>query len=71
MEGNGLRASKRIDHYCDVPMAIKKGFLPDCDHDCKSCMACITIASDGKREHVNYSRKTVVEVEEKKNEQAK
>jgi len=46
---------ERIDHYCDTPMAVKKGFFP-CNKDCKACTACILIFADGKREHVSRSR---------------
>lgn len=51
----------RLDHYCDAPMAAKKGFLPYCDGKCKSCPACIIISPDGKREHVNCGRKARTE----------
>lgn len=40
-----------IRYECDEPMARHKGYFP-CNHQCKSCLACILTLPDGTREHV-------------------
>ena len=41
---------------CDIAMARSKGFLP-CDHNCKTCHACIEILDTRDRRHFSPGRK--------------
>lgn len=43
-----------VNRECDKAMAEKKGFLP-CNKDCKRCLACIEVNSNGEREHVSLT----------------
>lgn len=42
-----------VKHYCDVPMAEKKHYLP-CEHDCMNCHACIAQLSNGEVCHFPF-----------------
>lgn len=41
---------------CDIAMARSKGYLP-CDHNCKTCHACIEILDSSDRRHFSPGRK--------------
>ena len=44
-----------VSRECDVPMASKKGYFP-CDHNCKTCLACIETLDNGDRQHFRFKR---------------
>ena len=52
MAGIGIKGvfNTIIRRECDRPMAKKKGYIP-CNQDCKNCLACIEINSEGERSH--------------------
>lgn len=46
-----------VRRYCDEQMARSKGYLGNCNKDCRRCICCIEIDQIGNKEHVNIKEK--------------